>query len=338
MEKNMSRPDNRPEKVLTDSAQTKIEIVNTVQDWVSRLSKHPAQQNYLAMYSSWSNAIVTNPSLMMIPLDDHMVHRGDGVFEAIKMVGGKIYLLDAHLARLRKSMEMISLAAPMPEAELKELVVHVARAAKEPDLLLRLYVSRGPGGFGVDPKESVGSQFYAVASRLKNLDEAIYNSGVKAITVDNHLKEGIWSTVKSCNYLPNVMMKMAANSKGAFLSINKTKDNFLGEGSTENILVLTEDHRVLYPPFDYTLRGTTLLRLIELMKSAKYNIEQKQISMTELYSAKQVMAIGTTLEAISIVEIDGKKIADGKVSEFSQWARSLLAKDVKSDSYATTKV
>ena len=320
----MSQPDIRPEKMNS------IEVINKPEDWFKSLTKHPAQQNYLAMYSSWSNSIVTIPGLMVAPMDDHLVHRGDGVFEALKVESKKIYLLDAHLARMFKSMELISLKSPFDASEMKRIILQVVHAAKESNLLLRLYVSRGPGGFGVDPKESVGSQFYVVASKLKKLDESVFRSGVKAISLDNHLKDGIWSTVKSCNYLPNVMMKMEANKKGVYLSINKTKDNFLGEGSTENVMILNSENKIIYPPFDYTLRGTTLIRLIDLINtSSDHKIEQRNINMSELYSAKQVMAVGTTQEVLSIVEVDGKKIGDGNVAEFSNWARSLLAKDVQ---------
>ena len=65
------------------------------------VAAHPtykAQGDYHAMYSSVFGGITTDPKLMTIPVDDHLVHRGDGVFEAFKMVEGKVFLFDEHLA------------------------------------------------------------------------------------------------------------------------------------------------------------------------------------------------------------------------------------------------
>ena len=56
--------------------------------------KNPFFDDYYAFYSSWYNGIVINPRLILIPIDNHMVHRGDGVFEGIKAIGRKIYLLN----------------------------------------------------------------------------------------------------------------------------------------------------------------------------------------------------------------------------------------------------
>ena len=66
---------------------------------VTRLSALRARQpvKYSAFYSSQLGRIVTDPALMVIPFDDHMVHRGHGIFDTANLVDGKIYDLDAHL-------------------------------------------------------------------------------------------------------------------------------------------------------------------------------------------------------------------------------------------------
>ena len=73
------------------------------EDVINKLKymSYPYQQEYLSMYSSWYGGIIKDPSLMLIPLDDHMVHRGDGIFEAFKCVNGNIYQLEAHFKRLQ---------------------------------------------------------------------------------------------------------------------------------------------------------------------------------------------------------------------------------------------
>jgi 4-amino-4-deoxychorismate lyase len=58
---------------------------------------------YAAFYSSQLGGIVTDPSLMVIPFDDHMVHRGHGIFDTAGIVRGRIYDLEAHLDRFMGS-------------------------------------------------------------------------------------------------------------------------------------------------------------------------------------------------------------------------------------------
>jgi len=324
------------------SMSLKIPLVNDFKEWAANVSSHGNQKNFYSMYSSWSRSIVTNPLLMNVPIDDHLVHRGDGVFEAFKCVEGRIYLLREHLARLQKSMEMVKLVPPFKIEELEDIIKQTCKASGQKDILVRTYVSRGPGGFGVDPKESVGSQFYVVCTALKLLSEEIYLNGVKACIEEHFVKDGVWSQIKSCNYLPNVMMKDRANQKGAFLAINVTEKGEIGEGSTENILVHDKNGDLVFPPFDYTLRGTMLLRLVEILKKSSLpsikKVVQRALSAEDLFSAQQVMAVGTTLDVLSISSIEGKKIGDGTQSETSLSLRKILQEDYRSASVVLTPI
>jgi 4-amino-4-deoxychorismate lyase len=84
---------NAPLKTLTDS-----QVIDQLR---ALRAKQPVK--YTAFYSSQLGGIVTDPALMVIPFDDHMVHRGHGIFDTAGIVNGKIYDLDAHLDRFLKS-------------------------------------------------------------------------------------------------------------------------------------------------------------------------------------------------------------------------------------------
>ncbi len=80
-------------------------LVVDSQQYLQRLLDRPAVglDKYLAFYDHSVGAVCTDPRCMLLPMDDHLVHRADGVFEALKYVGGKLYQLDAHLARMQRS-------------------------------------------------------------------------------------------------------------------------------------------------------------------------------------------------------------------------------------------
>src|SRR5262245_52485050 len=67
---------------------------------------------FAAFYSSQLGGIVTDPALMVIPFDDHMVHRGHGVFDTAAIVNGKVYDLEAHLDRFLRSAGLSRLTVP----------------------------------------------------------------------------------------------------------------------------------------------------------------------------------------------------------------------------------
>jgi branched-chain amino acid aminotransferase len=111
----------------------------------------PWHRDYLAMYSSQWNGITLDPDLMAVPADDHLVHRGDGVFEVIRCIRGRMYQLEAHLDRLDASASAISLGCPFGRDDLRELVLRAVKAGGEMECLVRIVLSRGPGSFTANP-------------------------------------------------------------------------------------------------------------------------------------------------------------------------------------------
>src|SRR5215208_758693 len=94
-------------------------------------AKQPVK--YTAFYSSHVGGIVTDPALMVIPFDDHMVHRGHGIFDTAGIVNGKIYDLDAHLDRFLKSAERSKLKLPAARDEMRDIIIKTTAASGRRD-------------------------------------------------------------------------------------------------------------------------------------------------------------------------------------------------------------
>ena len=95
---------------------------------------HAKAVNFHAMYSSVLGGIVTDPAFMVLPLDDHMVHRGHAVFDTAMIVNGKLYQLDAHLERLLRSAEMARLQLPHAPEQLRQIIIDTAPPAASASL------------------------------------------------------------------------------------------------------------------------------------------------------------------------------------------------------------
>ena len=108
-------------------------------DVIDRLSALRARQpvKYWAFYSSQLGGIVTDPALMVIPFDDHMVHRGHGIFDTAGIVNGKIYDLEAHLSRFMASAERSKLKLSGSRDEMRDIIIRITAASGHRDGSIR---------------------------------------------------------------------------------------------------------------------------------------------------------------------------------------------------------
>jgi 4-amino-4-deoxychorismate lyase len=297
--------------------------VLSLEESQAQLSALNPKRKYWVMYSSLYGGLVKDPEAMVIPLDDHMVHRGDGIFEAFRFKNKKIFDLDGHLNRLLRSADLISLKLPFTKDEIAAICQAVCDHSPESVGMLRLFVSRGFGDFSPNPYSTTGSQLFVVSTPFAQTPAEKYEKGVSVGFSKVAVKPGIFAQVKSCNYLPNVLTKKEAVDQGWDFAININDNGFVAEGPTENILVLTERAELIAPKFDYTLRGTTLLKVLEIAEKLKVQLKLSKIvnadlSTNDLAKAKEIMMVGTTLGVLPVTKVSGQAVGRGDVGPVAQ--------------------
>lgn len=300
-------------------------------------------EHYLAMYSTWLGGIVTDPALMMVPLDDHIVHRGDGVFEAFKCVDGQVYGLGRHLDRMERSAAASGLGFPMDRSRLEGIILQTIRVAAVPDCLIRVYLSRGPGGFSTNPYECPESQLYVMVTTLTVPPKDKYSTGVRLATSRVPIKKGYFANIKSCNYLPNVLMTKEAQDSGVEYTVSLDERGFLGEGATENVGIVTPEGEFLVPRFDRILKGVTVSRVLELAGQLVGNgglkeAREADISCDQAYGAAEMMVFGTTIDVLPVVKFDDRPIGNGRPGPFFEHFLTLLRQDMSNGSGMVTRV
>jgi branched-chain amino acid aminotransferase len=291
--------------------------------------KNPFWTQYHAFFSSWLGGITKDPSLMVLPMDDHMVHRGDGVFEAMKAVDRKVFLLKEHLQRLSTSSQSIGISLPYSISEIQDIILQTLKVADQPNALIRLFVSRGPGGFSPNPYDSIGSQLYIAITDLRSPKAELYDKGVRVGRSSVAVKEAWMAQTKSCNYLPNVMMKKESVDRKLDFTISFDHQNFVAESSTENIAMVDEKGILTHPPFENILRGTTMVRAFQLAKEAGLPTAIRTFTEQEILKAQEIFMIGTTLDVLPVTEFDGKKISGGEAGPVARRLLSLVREDFK---------
>ena len=305
--------------------------------------KKPWQNNYLSMYSSQWDGITTDPDLMMIPVDDHLVHRGDGAFDVMRCLRGSIYQMEEHLKRLECSAKAISLNFPSVYNHIRDLIKRLILIGGERDCLIRVIFSRGPGSFSTNPYDCPLSQLYVNVIRFHSLPEEYYKVGISVITSSIPIKKSFFANIKSCNYLPNVLMKMEAVKSGHEFSISLDEEGFLAEGSTENIGVLGNDGVLKFPGFERTLSGITVSRVVqlagELVKEKKIkDVKFTRILPEDAYNAKEMFLTGTSLNILPVTTFDGKPIGRSIPGPIYLRLSSLLWEDMTGNKDLLTEV
>lgn len=260
-----------------------------------------------------------NPRFLQVPLDDHGFHRGDGVFEAVKAVKGKPYLLTPHIDRLWRSAGMIQLTPCLEKETLHQIVEQAVKLAEVPETLIRIYLTRGPGGFSVNPQDCPRSQCYVIVMKRKDLPSEKYEKGVSLGISEVPWKPGFFSQVKSLNYLPNVLMKAEGNTKGFDFMTGLDDQGFLTEGPTENLVVIDKNGVLCHPGLRTILKGCSMTRLFDLVEEKKLlkTNRETRLKLEDLKNAQEIFMVGTTLDVLPVSKIENQAKAVGP------WAKKL---------------
>lgn len=302
---------------------TRDQYIQALEEW-----RQPYHQNYLAMYSSQWGGIITDPALWTVPADDHMVHRGDAVFDVFKCIEGRAYCLDDHLAKLKNTVDNLAIKMPPEFERIKDILRDTVRAGGVKNCLVRMIVSRGPGGFTSNPYESPQGLLMITVLRLPVYSAAKYEQGVKVITAPFPPKDSMIATMKVTSYIQNVLVKKAALDTGADYAVCFGRDGLMTESSTENIALITPAGELLAPEWSIVFKGSTLVRIMEiargLVREGRLSAVRNQgVTRAMILNAAEAIVTSTTTNVLPITTWDGRKIGEGRQGPV---AKELLAR------------
>ncbi|GFQ01983.1 d-amino-acid transaminase chloroplastic [Phtheirospermum japonicum] len=295
-------------------------------------ASHESSQQYLAFYSSVYGGITTDPAAMVVPMDDHMVHRGHGVFDTAAIMDGHLYELDQHLNRFLGSAAMAKINLPFDGETIRHILIKTVSASKCQEGALRYWLSAGPGDFLLSPPSCNRPTLYAVV--MKELSPPNHK-GIKVVTSSVPIKPPQFAVVKSVNYLPNVLSKMEAEEKGAYAAIWLDEDGLVAEGPNMNVAFVTKEKELLTPSFDKILSGCTAKRVLvlaeRLVEEGRIKgIRVGDVAVEEGKKADEMMLLGSGVLVRSVVQWDDQIIGDGKEGPVTQSLLNLLLEDMKS--------
>lgn len=250
----------------------------------------------------------------VISVFDHGLLYGDGVFEGIRAYHGRVFKLDEHIVRLYKSAKAIALEIPISPGQMAQDVVRTCQANGLTDGYIRLVVTRGVGGLGLNPYLCKTPRIFCIADKIQLYPEEYYRDGLAIVTVGTtrNVPEAVNPRIKSLNYLNNVLAKIEAINSGVMEAILLNSQGYVAEATGDNVFIVQGDAVVTPPAWCGALEGITRQVVMDLAGENGYTIREQVLSRYDLYVADEVFLTGTAAEIIGVVKIDRRLIGDGK--------------------------
>jgi branched-chain amino acid aminotransferase len=253
----------------------------------------------------------------VISVFDHGFLYGDGVYETLRSYGGRIFMLQSHLQRLRRSAGLIGLG--VPELDWPKLLHEAMTKNHLLDAYLRVTISRGEGEIGLDPTLCNRPTVVIVAKPLPSYPAHLFQDGVglTVVSVRRNLAAALSPQIKSLNFLNNIMAKREALRAGAFDGLMLNADGHVAESTTSNVF-FAESGRLYTPSVACgILDGITREVILLLAREQGIPIEEGCYTPEVMSQADECFLTNTTMEVMPVREIDRTPVGSGKPGELT---------------------
>ncbi|MDD9934331.1 MAG: branched-chain-amino-acid transaminase [Myxococcales bacterium] len=249
-----------------------------------------------------------------VPVNDHGLLYGDGVFEGIRAFDRRAFRLDLHLERLGHGARALHLEVPGGAAAMREVVQKVLDAHGDGDAYLRLIVTRGAGPLGIDPTQCERPRVICIADRIALFSDAQRRAGLSMITssVRRPPADVLDPRVKTLNYLNNVMARGEARRQGADEALMLNLQGQVAEATVANVFVVREGVLMTPPTSDGALDGITRRAVLELAAARGIETRVQTLGRMDIFGADECFMTGSGAGVVRIASLDGEALSRGE--------------------------
>ncbi|WDL98024.1 aminotransferase class IV [Alicyclobacillus sp. ALC3] len=242
------------------------------------------------------NGEFQSPDSAVVPIDERGHNFGDGVYEVLRVYGGRAFLSDWHFERLERSLRAIAIDNPHTRAEWARLMNEAIRRSGEAQALVYLQVTRGfatrSHGFPqVRP---------SVSMTVRKVSEKAPSAHGTLLCLPDERWGNVW--VKTINLLPNVIAKEVAHRAGADEAL-LVRNGEVTEGSSSNAWFVRDGVIWTAPADRYILAGVTRRLVLQLAEELGLTVREQRLPLDDLKDVDEVFITGTTSEVQPIHKV-----------------------------------
>lgn len=241
---------------------------------------------------------------------------GDAVYEVIRVYGGRPFLCDEHLTRLRRSLGEVRIACDVDRLEqrLRETLSN----SRVREGIIYIQVTRGvaPRKHRFPDPPVPPNELLYVQQTADDPHAALRKTGAALLTVPDMR----WRRcdIKSVNLLANCLASQAAAEAGCLEAVLLDESGHLTEGSHTSVFGVQHGSIVTTPLSPHILPGITRKLVLELAGRTRVPVEQRSLRGEELSDLDEMFLTGTTAEVLPVTVVDGQPIGDGAPGPVSE--------------------
>lgn len=253
---------------------------------------------------------------------------GDGAFETMRVAGGKIFRLSAHVHRLIEGLRLLRITAPLTADALADLLRQLVERNQVTDGVARIYVTRGVGEIGLATKSVRETTIVASAQPRLFPAEPVPWRVIYAVVM--LVPNAPLSSVKSANRLPYVLGKIEAEKANVDDAILLTHLHHVVEFTASNLFYV-KDGELFTPSLDQgPLPGITRAAVLELARAKSLAVHETAFGPDELGKADEIFATNSLIEIIPVAEVNGQPVPQGNlVPKLRDAYRQLVRNELK---------
>ena len=268
----------------------------------------------------------------VVSVYDHGLLYGDGIFEGIRIYGGKIFRLAEHIRRFYDSAKSILLELPLTPDALEEALQEGVKRYGKDEGYIRLVATRGPGDLGLDPAKCAAPTLFFIVDTISLYPEKFYREGIPVVTASSRRlpADGLDPRVKTLNYLNNILAKVEAKQAGCIEAVMLNHRGEVAECTADNIFMVRDGILATPAPHCGILQGITRQTVLELAAQEGIAARETILTRFDLYTADECFMTGSGAEIVPVVRIDGRTIGSGLPGEVTERLRLAFKKLVGS--------
>ncbi|MET0050290.1 MAG: branched-chain-amino-acid transaminase [Candidatus Thiodiazotropha sp.] len=258
----------------------------------------------------WLNGHCVDARDAVLPLNDHGLLYGDGIFEGIRFYQGVPFRQGQHLRRLEDSAQALMMTLPYSLERIAEAIDEIISEFAAPEGYLRLVVTRGPGGLGLDPTLCTRPSLFIIAEQMALVSEAKRRDGINLVTATTRRVDSTMldPRIKSLNYLNNILARLEAHQAGADEALMLNPQGYVAEGSAENLFIVRDGALCTPPVSDGALDGITRGALMELARDSDLPMTERSLTRYDVYTADECFLTGTGAGLMPVRSLDGRTL------------------------------